>query len=146
MLTGLLSYFKSSYYVAVKIKKAKDSVKNSKLSILHYLNLKRSFNKQSMHIIFLLNFFEKQGSKRKHLYFISKALGPGITTVLEWTPLYQSIDRARINCYRFLLCICKKILKQVFLEVTYLHAYCVVHRDIYAGNVLFATTLIFNTD
>lgn len=146
MLTCPLSYFRSSRYVAVKIKKAEDSFENSELSILRFLNQRGSSDKRSTHIIALLDSFREQGPNGKHLCLVSEALGPSVATVLEWTPSYRSTDRAGNNCYRFPLWICKRILKQVLLGIAYLHAHGVVHGDIHAGNVLFATAPIFNTD
>lgn len=146
MLTCPLSYFRSSRYVAVKIKKAEDSFENSELSILRYLNQRGSSDKRSTHIIALLDSFGEQGPNGKHLCLVSEALGPSVATVLEWTPSYRSTDRAGNNCYRFPLWICKRILKQVLLGIAYLHAHGVVHGDIHAGNVLFATAPIYNMD
>lgn len=146
MLTYSLAHGRSSRYVAIKIKKAEESVENSELSILRYLNQRGSSDKRSMHIIPLLDSFGEQGPNGKHLCLVSEALGPSVAAVLEWTPSYRSLDRAGNNCYRYPLWICKRILKQVLLGLAYLHSQGVVHGDIHAGNVLFATAPILDND
>lgn len=146
MLTYTRAFDRSSRYVAVKIKKAEDSIESSELSILRYLNQRGSSDKRSIHVIALLDSFEQQGPNGKHLCLVTEALGPSAAAVIEWTPSYRNLDRAGNNCYRFPLWICKRILKQVLLGIAYLHSQGVVHGDIHAGNVLFATAPILDTD
>lgn len=139
-------YNRSSRCVAVKIKKAEDSVENSELAILRYLNQRGSSDKRSIHLTTLLDSFEEQGPNGKHLCLVSEALGPSVAAVLEWTPSYRGLDRAGHSCYRFPLWISKRILKQVLLGIAYLHSEGVVHGDIHTGNVLFTIAPILDTD
>lgn len=140
------AFDRSSRYLAVKIKKAEESIENSELSILRYLNQKGSSDRRSLHVIALLDSFEQEGPNGRHLCLVSEALGPSVATVLEWTPSYRSLDRDGKNCYRFPLWICRRILKQVLLGIAYLHAHGVVHGDIHASNVLFVTAPILDRD
>lgn len=129
--------------MAVKVKTAENSIKNSELPILYYLH-----QKTGAHIISLLDFFALKGPNGSHICLVTEALGPSLSDMLESTPEYRTPARSGFSSYRFPLWMVKRILRQVLLGIAYLYSHGIIHGDIRDSNMLFvAPNLdVANTD
>lgn len=135
--------------MAVKVKKAENSIDDSELSILCQLRQKTGFHDAgAAHVILVLDYFVLQGPNGKHLCLVTEALGPSLSATLESRIEYRTRARNGFPSYRFPLWMVKRILRHVLLGITYLHSHGIIHGDLHSGNLLFVVPNldVANTD
>ena len=121
--------------MAVKVKMAQNSIKNSDLPILCYLHQKTGAG--AAHVISLLDCFALKGPNGSHICLVTEALGPSLSDMLESTPEYRTGARSGFSSSRFPLWMVKRILRHVLLGIAYLHSHGIIHGDIRDSNILF---------
>lgn len=122
----------NSHYVAVKIKTAEASAENSEQYILSYISQQGNSVPMSRHVITLLDTFEHQGPNGKY-FCIVFALSQSVSNLLLFTPEYFHVPVTIFPYSR-----AKRVLKQTFMGICFLHSHGVIHGDIHQGNILFA--------
>ena len=132
--------------MAVKVKMAENSIKNSELPILCYLQQKTGAG--AAHVISLLDCFALKGPNGSHICLVTEALGPSLSDMLESTPEYRTGAPSGFSSSRFPLWMVKRILRHVLLGIAYLHSHDIIHGDIRDSNLLFVVPNldVANTD
>lgn len=104
-------YNSNSHYVAVKIKAAEASAKNSGKSILSYLGQQENPDPMSRHVITILDFFEHQGPNGKHACIVFEASSCSVSDLLRFTPEYF---HSSVTTFPYSMA--KRVLRQILME------------------------------
>ncbi|KAL8912724.1 MAG: hypothetical protein Q9172_007454 [Xanthocarpia lactea] len=127
-------------YVAIKIKKAKDSIENSELSIMHHLSQQTGADSTSAHVITLLDHFYCQGPNGTHLCLVLEPMGASVADMLEELP-QNKVARLRFGYVsRYPKWMAKRVLTHILRGIAFLHLRGVIHGDIQPGNLLFSAS------
>ncbi|KAK6535961.1 hypothetical protein TWF281_000210 [Arthrobotrys megalospora] len=125
---------RSSEFVALKIKTAKDSMEDREIAVLNHLNTSRVSKLDSEHVICLKDSFYHQGPNGNHLCLVFELLGDDIYSVLEDYSYETTGSDSTLT--KFPKPVAKRILKDVLLGLNFLHQNGVVHGDLQPGNFL----------
>lgn len=125
--------YRNSRYVALKVVDAKASLKaKTELSILNWINERRSRDPLTQYILTNLDTFQHMGPNGTHLCLVSEPMGPTIASLAEeLTPL----EEWTVNI-RYPKPMAWRILKHTLLGLRFLHKNGIVHADLQPGNLL----------
>ncbi|OIW30105.1 serine/threonine-protein kinase SRPK3 [Coniochaeta ligniaria NRRL 30616] len=122
-----------SSYIALKIYAANVDSANE-LSIHQYLSANCQRDANSKFVLLLSDYFTLQGPNGKHICFVTKPMGPSISTFLNAS--FEEYDPLNPPTRRFSTSRNKHILKSILSGLKFLHDNNVTHGDLQLGNVL----------
>lgn len=125
---------RSSIYVALKIHAANVDV-SKELSIQQHLSA-NSNDSGSNFVLLLLDSFVLEGPNGKHHCFVTKAMGPSVSAVLQAPFEFYEPDNP--PSHRFPTLRSRNFLRDTLTGLAFIHGNNIVHGDLQAGNLLFS--------